>query len=54
MTRDVPERHPLHRMFRGLTEHTFEAELGIAQIRASSAMWPASSCDSCRATRRVS
>ena len=30
MTRDVPEDHPLHRMFRGLTEQTFEAELGIA------------------------
>lgn len=30
MTRDVPEDHPLHRLFRGLTENTFQAELGIA------------------------
>jgi hypothetical protein len=29
MTRDIPESHPLHRMFRGLTEQTFLAELGI-------------------------
>src|SRR5262245_38793801 len=29
MTREVPESHPLHRMFRGLAEHTFLAELGI-------------------------
>lgn len=29
MTRDVPESHPLHRLFRGLTEHAFLAELGI-------------------------
>src|SRR5438552_3006582 len=29
MTREVPESHPLHRLFRGLTEHTFLAELGI-------------------------
>lgn len=29
MTREVPESHPLHRMFRGLTEQTFLAELGI-------------------------
>ncbi len=30
MTRPVPESHPLHRLFRGLTEHTFMTELGIA------------------------
>src|SRR3954453_17232858 len=29
MTREVPESHPLHRLFRGLTESTFLAELGI-------------------------
>jgi hypothetical protein len=29
MTREVPDSHPLHRLFRGLTEHTFLAELGI-------------------------
>lgn len=29
MTRDVPESHPLHRLFRGLTEHAFLTELGI-------------------------
>ena len=29
MTRVVSESHPLHRMFRGLTEYTFQAELGI-------------------------
>ncbi|QDV33489.1 hypothetical protein [Tautonia plasticadhaerens] len=30
MTRDVPETHPLHRLFRGITENTFHTELGIA------------------------
>src|SRR5579859_801963 len=30
MTPQVPESHPLHRLFRGLTEHTFQTELGIA------------------------
>jgi hypothetical protein len=30
MTRDVPETHPLHRLFRGITEQTFQGELGIA------------------------
>ncbi len=30
MTREIPESHPLHRLFRGLTEHTFMSELGIA------------------------
>ncbi|WP_152049787.1 hypothetical protein [Tautonia marina] len=30
MTRDVSDRHPLHRMFRGITENTFQGELGIA------------------------
>lgn len=29
MTREVPESHPLHRLFRGLTEYTFATELGI-------------------------
>ena len=29
MTRAIPESHPLHRLFRGLTEHTFMTELGI-------------------------
>src|SRR3982751_3218644 len=29
MTHAIPESHPLHRLFRGLTEHTFLNELGI-------------------------
>jgi len=29
MTREIPESHPLHRLFRGLTEATFLSELGI-------------------------
>ena len=29
MTRMIPEHHPLHRLFRGLTETTFMSELGI-------------------------
>src|SRR4051794_11660573 len=29
MTRVLSESHPLHRLFRGLAEHTFMAELGI-------------------------
>ena len=29
MTRTVPESHPLHRLFRGITEQTFMTELGI-------------------------
>lgn len=29
MTREIPESHPLHRLFRGLTESTFMQELGI-------------------------
>ncbi|HEV3164904.1 MAG TPA: hypothetical protein VGZ22_12820 [Isosphaeraceae bacterium] len=29
MTREFPESHPLHRLFRGLTEYTFQTELGI-------------------------
>jgi hypothetical protein len=33
MTRAIPESHPLHRMFRGITEHTFQSELGIADPR---------------------
>jgi hypothetical protein len=33
MTRSIPESHPLHRLFRGLTEHTFLSELGIGDPR---------------------
>lgn len=33
MTRPVSESHTLHRLFRGLTEHTFLAELGIGDPR---------------------
>lgn len=33
MTREVPESHPLHRLFRGLTESTFMTELGIGDPR---------------------
>ncbi|RUL87701.1 hypothetical protein [Tautonia sociabilis] len=33
MTRDVPERHPLNRLFWGITENTFQTELGIADPR---------------------
>lgn len=33
MTRPVPESHPLHRLFRGLTEHAFLTELGIGDPR---------------------
>jgi hypothetical protein len=33
MTRAISESHPLHRLFRGLTEHTFQSELGIADPR---------------------
>lgn len=29
MTRPFPESHPLHRLFRGITEYTFATELGI-------------------------
>jgi hypothetical protein len=29
MTREIPQSHPLHRLFRGLTESTFMEELGI-------------------------
>ena len=29
MAREIPETHPLHRLFRGITEATFLAELGI-------------------------
>lgn len=29
MTREIPESHPLHRLFRGITESTFMIELGI-------------------------
>ena len=33
MTREIPESHPLHRLFRGLAESTFMAELGIGDPR---------------------
>ncbi len=33
MTHDISPSHPLHRMFRGLTESTFMAELGIGDPR---------------------
>lgn len=33
MSRPIPESHPLHRLFRGLTEHTFHTELGIGDPR---------------------
>lgn len=33
MTSSLPPNHPLHRLFRGLTEHTFLAELGIGDPR---------------------
>lgn len=33
MSRPIPESHPLHRLFRGLAEHTFHAELGIGDPR---------------------
>lgn len=32
-SRPIPESHPLHRLFRGLTEHTFHTELGIGDPR---------------------
>jgi hypothetical protein len=33
MTRTLSESHPLHRLFRGFTEQTFMAELGIGDPR---------------------
>ena len=33
MTREIADSHPLCRMFRGLVEHTFMSELGIADPR---------------------
>jgi hypothetical protein len=33
MTHDIAQDHPLRRLFRGLTEHTFHADLGIADTR---------------------
>ena len=33
MTREVPESHPLIRLFRGITENTFLSELGIGDPR---------------------
>ena len=32
MVPTIPESHPLHRMFRGLAETTFMAELGIGAV----------------------
>lgn len=32
-SRKIPESHPLHRLFRGLTESTFMADLGIGDPR---------------------
>ncbi len=37
--RAIPESHPLHRLFRGLTEYAFMNELGSA-TRRWSATWP--------------
>jgi hypothetical protein len=33
MTREIPESHPLLRLFRGMTESTFMSELGIGDPR---------------------
>ncbi len=33
MTREISQAHPLHRLFRGLTESTFMTELGIGDPR---------------------
>jgi hypothetical protein len=33
MTHPIAQNHPLRRLFRGLTEHTFHADLGIADTR---------------------
>jgi hypothetical protein len=33
MTREISQSHPLHRLFRGLTESTFMTELGIGDPR---------------------
>src|SRR5436190_24220562 len=33
MARELPEAHPLHRLFRGLAESTFLSELGIGDPR---------------------
>ncbi len=33
MTRELPESHPLNRLFRGMTESTFMTELGIGDPR---------------------
>jgi hypothetical protein len=33
MTREIPQSHSLHRLFRGLTESTFMTELGIGDPR---------------------
>jgi hypothetical protein len=33
MTREIPDSHPLHRLFRGITESTFMTELGIGDPR---------------------
>jgi hypothetical protein len=33
MNQSIPQSHPLHRLFRGLTESTFHSELGICDVR---------------------
>lgn len=58
MARDLPETHPLHRLFRGLTEFTFLTELGIgdpslvgyvagllARFVPSESIWSIRDCD---------
>lgn len=63
MTHPIPESHPLHRLFRGLTEHTFLAELGIGDPRLvgyvadllarfvpSEGLWPVRDAQGCRIT----
>ena len=48
--RAIPESHPLHRLFRGLTEYAFMNELGIGDPR-SSATSPSCWRALCRARR---
>jgi len=64
MTRVIPESHPLHRLFRGLTEATFLTELGIgdpglvgyvadllARFVPSQDVWKIRDADGARLTR---
>lgn len=64
MARGLPEAHPLHRLFRGLTETTFLDELGIgdpglvgyvadllARFVACSEIWKVHGADGTRITR---